>query len=389
MATRRERLARVVAEADQVAQLMEHQRRGGDHRSEADCRHAWPHSGAGVWQRAPAFPSPTGNVAITERSRLRRPPGRNSTEMNYADVHFHLLPGVDDGPEDMTESVELARAAVADGTIDRGGHSPRPHRLRDRASRAPRAGARAARGAGGARIPLRCAAAVSSATTSWDPGQDSWRRSRRALREPLDAGGGPVRGNPARLPCATAELRQRGFAVVIAHPERVAYASTEGMRALRNELAAGSVGAGQRDVAHRRSWRRGTRRRARLRGAGTRAGRGLGRPRRGAPAVARTAWAALIDAGLPPRRHGASCGKSPRACCERPVDTLPARRLSGAALNEGGVVARAGGLRVHTVRRAARDRSPAVRLRGSSCALSGGSSARSPSSPPARSGWKR
>ena len=47
--------------------------------------------------------------------------------MNYADVHFHLLPGVDDGPEDMAESVELARAAVADGTHDRGGHTARPH----------------------------------------------------------------------------------------------------------------------------------------------------------------------------------------------------------------------------------------------------------------------
>jgi protein-tyrosine phosphatase len=37
---------------------------------------------------------------------------------NYmaADLHFHLLPGVDDGPGDMAASLELARAAVADGT---------------------------------------------------------------------------------------------------------------------------------------------------------------------------------------------------------------------------------------------------------------------------------
>src|SRR5918999_1313478 len=33
-----------------------------------------------------------------------------------AELHFHLLPGVDDGPVDMAESVELARLAVADGT---------------------------------------------------------------------------------------------------------------------------------------------------------------------------------------------------------------------------------------------------------------------------------
>ena len=36
--------------------------------------------------------------------------------MQRAELHFHLLPGVDDGPGDMAESVELARLAVADGT---------------------------------------------------------------------------------------------------------------------------------------------------------------------------------------------------------------------------------------------------------------------------------
>ena len=33
-----------------------------------------------------------------------------------AELHFHLLPGVDDGPSDMAESLEVARAAIADGT---------------------------------------------------------------------------------------------------------------------------------------------------------------------------------------------------------------------------------------------------------------------------------
>ena len=36
--------------------------------------------------------------------------------MSYADIHFHILPGVDDGPSSMDESVALAAAAVADGT---------------------------------------------------------------------------------------------------------------------------------------------------------------------------------------------------------------------------------------------------------------------------------
>src|SRR4051812_41530794 len=36
--------------------------------------------------------------------------------MSYADIHFHILPGVDDGPSSMDESVALAAATVADGT---------------------------------------------------------------------------------------------------------------------------------------------------------------------------------------------------------------------------------------------------------------------------------
>ncbi len=36
--------------------------------------------------------------------------------MSYAEIHFHLLPGVDDGPPALSDSLDLARAAVADGT---------------------------------------------------------------------------------------------------------------------------------------------------------------------------------------------------------------------------------------------------------------------------------
>ncbi|MDQ6836648.1 MAG: protein-tyrosine phosphatase, partial [Actinomycetota bacterium] len=32
------------------------------------------------------------------------------------DIHAHLLPGIDDGPGSIAESVEMARAAVASGT---------------------------------------------------------------------------------------------------------------------------------------------------------------------------------------------------------------------------------------------------------------------------------
>jgi protein-tyrosine phosphatase len=36
--------------------------------------------------------------------------------MTYAELHFHLLPGVDDGPRTLEESLALAEAAVAEGT---------------------------------------------------------------------------------------------------------------------------------------------------------------------------------------------------------------------------------------------------------------------------------
>src|SRR4051812_26245951 len=35
--------------------------------------------------------------------------------MERVELHFHLLPGVDDGPADLAGSLELAREAVADG----------------------------------------------------------------------------------------------------------------------------------------------------------------------------------------------------------------------------------------------------------------------------------
>jgi tyrosine-protein phosphatase YwqE len=36
--------------------------------------------------------------------------------MSYSEIHFHILDGVDDGPDTLDESVELARLALADGT---------------------------------------------------------------------------------------------------------------------------------------------------------------------------------------------------------------------------------------------------------------------------------
>ena len=58
--------------------------------------------------------------SATPRSRkghsLRARQAQTLGQMTHADIHFHLLHGVDDGPETLAESVALARAAVADGT---------------------------------------------------------------------------------------------------------------------------------------------------------------------------------------------------------------------------------------------------------------------------------
>ena len=44
------------------------------------------------------------------------------------DLHTHILPGLDDGPYSMEESVEMALAAYRDGTRVYRGHSPQPGR---------------------------------------------------------------------------------------------------------------------------------------------------------------------------------------------------------------------------------------------------------------------
>src|SRR5688500_20243887 len=40
----------------------------------------------------------------------------NLQSMNRNDLHFHVLPGVDDGPADLAAALALAADAVADGT---------------------------------------------------------------------------------------------------------------------------------------------------------------------------------------------------------------------------------------------------------------------------------
>jgi protein-tyrosine phosphatase len=163
--------------------------------------------------------------------------------MSAADLHFHLLPGVDDGPSDIEESVELARAAAADGT---GTVVATPHVRSDCVTAVldlPDLVA-AVRGA------ISAAGIELEVLTGGEVGHEMIERLRQDELEAVAQGPPGARWILLETPfgaigddfhAATAELRARGFGVVLAHPERGADAAVCGAAGLRLELAAGSL----------------------------------------------------------------------------------------------------------------------------------------------------
>jgi protein-tyrosine phosphatase len=156
-----------------------------------------------------------------------------------AEIHFHLLPGVDDGPATRDESMELARLAVADGTLS---IVATPHvvdidvdelhgRVRElRAALAEE------------RIPIELLAGGEVAAgdvfrltheqlelVSQGPASARWV----LLESPHD-------DSAAEFAEAANELRERGFGVVVAHPERSAALGHGHGHVIRRELALGS-----------------------------------------------------------------------------------------------------------------------------------------------------
>jgi protein-tyrosine phosphatase len=164
-------------------------------------------------------------------------------KMTAADLHFHLLPGVDDGPSEMEESVELARAAASEGTDT---VVATPHVRSDYVTAVMELGervaaVRAAIAAGGVKLEVLSGGEVGhemvhgmgqhelEAVAQGPPG------ARWILVEtPFGAIGEDFHA-------ATDELRDRGFGVVLAHPERGADAALCGAAGLRRELATGSL----------------------------------------------------------------------------------------------------------------------------------------------------
>jgi protein-tyrosine phosphatase len=164
--------------------------------------------------------------------------------MDLVDLHFHLLPGVDDGPGDLEESLELARAALNTGTRtvvatphvrpDLGTTDAREivERVREVRSALATAGIPLAVECGG---ELGHDMAFDLIPDELDLLAQGPTEARWLLVET------PFHGIGEDFHAATAALRALGFGVLVAHPERSADAAIGDTSGLRRELAAGSM----------------------------------------------------------------------------------------------------------------------------------------------------
>ncbi len=163
--------------------------------------------------------------------------------MGYAELHFHLLPGVDDGPASLEESIELARVAAAEGTRT---ITATPHVMAglvtDTSSLPERVSeVQAALRAAGVPIEALCGGELAHPMVS--------RLSRRGLDVIAHGPAGrrwllleaPLDGLDESFSAAADELRAQGFGILIAHPERAAAAVPAAWPIIEAEVAAGSA----------------------------------------------------------------------------------------------------------------------------------------------------
>jgi protein-tyrosine phosphatase len=247
--------------------------------------------------------------------------------MDHVDLHFHLLPGVDDGPADLPASLALAEAAVAAGT---GAVVATPHVRTDlgitdaREIDARVRDMRAALTEAGVNLEVCCGGELGH-EMAFRLGQEELellaqgpQGARWLLVET------PFHGIEEDFHAATADLRARGFGVLVAHPERSADASLDGAAGLRRELAAGSraqlnalsLTGGHGEEARRSAWE--------LLGDGLVAvvasdAHGPSRP----PAL-RLAETALLQGGLPPAAASALISEGPRELLARGMRAVAA-----------------------------------------------------------------
>lgn len=162
--------------------------------------------------------------------------------VGQTDLHFHLLPGLDDGPHTLADSLELAELAVTDGTSRvvatphvRGDFVTDVSELPDLTRSVAEAISRA-----GLDLAVDCGAEL---------GHDMIGRLSQAELELIAQGppGGrwllvetPFAGLGETVTEALDELRDRGFGIVLAHPERSAQIFGRYAPQLAEELAQGT-----------------------------------------------------------------------------------------------------------------------------------------------------
>lgn len=159
------------------------------------------------------------------------------------ELHFHALHGLDDGPATLDESLELIRLAAADGS---GTVVATPHVRTDFVTDVSDLTERVLelqQAADAALIPVEVRA-------GGELGHDMVGRMSQGELDTIAQGPPDARWLLVEAPfaelgedfhAATDELRDRGFGVVVAHPERSADAALYAAAGLRRELAAGSL----------------------------------------------------------------------------------------------------------------------------------------------------
>ncbi len=155
------------------------------------------------------------------------------------DLHCHLLPGVDDGPDTLEESLEYALSAARGGTerivatphVELVDVAELPERVRELSEALAREGIRLAVDCGGELKPHSVGSLSHEELELIAHGPPG----RRWLLLEV-----PFRGLGEDLLVAAEELRRAGFSTVLAHPERAA-GFDDSLRVLREEVERGAV----------------------------------------------------------------------------------------------------------------------------------------------------
>ena len=173
-----------------------------------------------------------------------------STAHTRVDLHFHVLPGVDDGPATLEHSLRIARLAVRDGTRlavatphVRSDHLLSVDQLHERVRTLQheldreRIELRLLPGAELGHEMVACLSDGALQTIAQGPPGRRWI----LLEAPFD-------GLTEDFHEAADELRTRGFGVLMAHPERMAGIAAADDRALAHELKRGTLLQVKREV---------------------------------------------------------------------------------------------------------------------------------------------